>query len=161
MYRIFVLTLVAIYLMACVPGPNPAERVPLESTPAITEPGCQPSLVQKSKSGFPEIQGTMNSEGELWALLFFDTAHAKEELKIVWRITGTDSAFTIQAEHEDGTIIVPIWGPASHGSSTWDRPGKEWGTGFNFPEPGCWTLNATLGETKGQIILNVLPSQPS
>lgn len=161
MYQIILLSLTSIYLVACVPKTNPADSVSLGSTPEITESGCQPSHIQKSNSGFPEIQGTMDSDGELWALLFFDTAHANEDLKIVWRITGTGSAFAAEAQLEDGTSIAPIWGPALHGSSTWDHPGKEWGTGFNFPEPGCWTLHAALGETKGQIILNVLPSGQS
>jgi len=35
-----------------------------------TTPTCQPSPIQTSKIGFQEIQGSMTSEGELWALLF-------------------------------------------------------------------------------------------
>jgi hypothetical protein len=99
----------------------------------------------------------MKSAGELWALLFFDKAQANKEQKIVWRITGTGTQFEVIARHEDGTIIHPIWGPALHGSSTWERPGDEWGTGFNFPKPGCWTLTATLGATTGEIRLEVAP----
>jgi hypothetical protein len=98
----------------------------------------------------------MKSEGEVWALLFFGEAHARQDEKIVWRITGTGQQFEAQARHEDGTIIQPIWGPEYHGSSTWERPGEEWGTGFNFPKPGCWTLTVTRGTTVGEIRLNVL-----
>ncbi len=100
----------------------------------------------------------MKSSGELWALLFFDKAQAQQDLKIVWRITGTGSPFTIKAQHTDGTIVKPIWGPEYHGGSSWQRPGDEWGTGFNFPKPGCWTLTVTLGKTIGEIRLEVLPS---
>jgi hypothetical protein len=110
-----------------------------------------------SKYGFPEIQGTMKSPGELWALLFFDKVQANQEVKIVWRIMGTGGQFEIVAQHEDGTIIHPIWGPEFHDSSNWDRPGDEWGTGFNFPKPGCWTLTVTLGDTSGEIRLEVAP----
>jgi hypothetical protein len=112
--------------------------------------------MQPSSNGFPEVQGTMKSEGEMWALLFFDEAQAKKEAKIVWRITGTGTQLDVQARHEDGTIIQPIWGPEYHGDSTWERPGEEWGTGFNFPKPGCWTLTATRGTTLGEIRLNVV-----
>jgi len=92
----------------------------------------------------------------MWALLFFDEAYANEDLKIVWRITGTSLPFTARAQHEDGEIILPIWGPEFHVSSTWERPGQEWGTGFNFSEPGCWTITVTSGETTGEITLDVL-----
>jgi hypothetical protein len=99
----------------------------------------------------------MHSPGELWALLFFDKAQTNKDEKIVWRIKGTGQRFDIFAQHEDGTIVHPIWGPEYHDSSTWNRPGDEWGTGFNFPKPGCWTLTVTLGATTGDIRLRVLP----
>ena len=147
---------ISIVLAACAPTPNRLGVTPAQPTPIATQPVCQPSLAQPSKNGFPEIQGTMKSEGEIWALLFFDKAYAKQEMKIVWRIKGTGKQFDIKAQHEDGTIIHPIWGPEYHGSSNWERPGDEWGTGFNFPEPGCWTLTVTLGPTTGEIRLDVL-----
>jgi hypothetical protein len=100
----------------------------------------------------------MRSEGEVWALLFFDKAQAEQELKIVWKITGTDGELTVQARGEDGTVLSPVWGPEAHEGSNWNRPGDEWGTGFNFPEPGCWTLTATRGDITGEISLEVPPS---
>ena len=151
---------ISIVLAACAPAPNRPRITPSQSAPIATKPVCQPSLTQPSKHGFPEIQGTMRSDGELWALLFFDKAYAKQEAKIVWRITGTGKQFDITARHEDGTIIHPIWGPEYHGSSNWERPGDEWGTGFNFPESGCWTLTVTLGATTGEIRLEVLAPSP-
>ena len=147
---------ISIVLAACAPTPNRIGATPAQPAPIATQPVCQPSLAQPSKNGFPEIQGTMKSEGEMWALLFFDKAYTKKEEKIVWRITGTGKQFDVKAQHEDGTIIHPIWGPEYHGSSNWERPGDEWGTGFNFPEPGCWTLTVTRGATTGEIRLDVL-----
>lgn len=97
----------------------------------------------------------MNPNGEMWALLFFDNAQALMDEKFVWKITGS-GALDIQAKHEDGTIIHPIWGPEYHPSSNWNHPGDEWGTGFNFPESGCWTLIVTHGIAVGKIYLNVL-----
>jgi hypothetical protein len=117
--------------------------------------GCQPSEAQTSSTGFREIRADMKSRGEVWALLFFDTAHANEDEKIVWRITGESDQLDAQAQSEGGTVIQPIW-KEYHGGSNWQRPGQEWGTGFNFPEPGCWTITVRRGETTGTISLDVL-----
>lgn len=122
---------------------------------AETPMGCQPSKIQKSQNEFLEIQADMKSDGEAWALLFFETARAKEDEKIVWRITGEGDTFDAQAQSEDGRTIQPIW-KEYHGGSNWHRPGQEWGTGFNFPTPGCWTITVTRGETTGTISLEVL-----
>ena len=97
----------------------------------------------------------MQSEGEIWALPFFETAHANDDEKIVWRITGEGDEFQAQAQSEDGAVIQPIW-TEYHGGSSWQRPGQEWGTGFNFPTPGCWTITVSRGETRGAISLDVL-----
>ncbi|RPJ21214.1 MAG: hypothetical protein EHM33_26735 [Chloroflexi bacterium] len=135
-----------------------ANTIPVESTPVATESVCQASPILESPNSFPEIQATMHSEGEIWALLFFGEAHANEDLKIVWRIDapepGTEVRF--QAQNEEGTVVQPIWGPEYHPDSNWERPGTEWGTGFHFPEPGCWTITVTLGATEGEISLDVL-----
>jgi hypothetical protein len=157
MYRLLTLIFFSISVVACTLKLNRVDPAYTEATLVATEPVCQPSLIQKSENSFPEIQGTMKSDGEMCALLFFDEAHANEELKIVWKITGTGFAFAAQAQHEDGTIVLPIWGPEVHTDSNWRRPGEEWGTGFNFPKPGCWTITVTSGETRGEIILDVLP----
>ncbi len=150
MRRLLVILVVSILLAACAPAFNSTR-----TTPIATQSACQPSQTQPSKNGFPEIQGTMKSDGEMWALLFFDKAQAKQDEKIVWRITGTGMQLDAQAKHEDGTIIHPSWGPEYHGGSNWERPGEEWGTGFNFPKPGCWTLTITRGTTIGEIRLAV------
>ena len=121
-------------------------------TPAPT--ACLPSKIQKSPDGFLEIQADMKPYGEAWALLFFETAHTKEDEKIVWRITGEGDTFEAQAQSTDGATIQPIW-KEYHGGSNWRRPGQEWGTGFNFPTSGCWTVTVTRGETTGTISLDV------
>lgn len=144
MRQLFMLITTLVLLAACTSATE---------TPA----GCQPSKIQTSPNGFREIQGDMSSEGELWALLFFETAHANEEVKIVWRITGEGDGFEAQAQSEQGAILQPIW-KQYHEGSNWQRPGQEWGTGFNFPEPGCWTITVTHGETTGTISLDVSAS---
>jgi hypothetical protein len=154
--QMFIALVGLILLAACTLTPNGLGTNLVLPTPTATQLACQPSQTQLSKDGFSEIQGKMRSKGEIWALLFFDKAYAKKDEKIVWRIDGVGKQFDIQAQHEDGTIIHPIWGPEYHTSSNWDRPGSEWGTGFNFPEAGCWTLTVTLGDTTGEIYLDVL-----
>jgi hypothetical protein len=150
MRRLFLVIGISILLAACVPTSNNILNI---ST--ATRPACQPSKIQKSENEFLEIQGSMKSEGEVWALLFFETAHTNEDEKIVWRITGEGDEFHAQAQSEDGTILTPIW-TEYHGGSNWQRPGQEWGTGFNFPKPGCWEITVTRGETTGEIALDVL-----
>ena len=145
---------ISIVLAACTPISNQQGATATQSTSVATQPACQASQIRPSKIVVPETQGTMKSDGEMWALLFFDQAKAKEDEKIVWRITGTGKQFDVQAKHEDGTIIRPSW-IEYHGSSNWERPGEEWGTGFNFPKPGCWTLTVTRGTTIGEIRLDV------
>jgi len=162
MRQLFVLIAILVLLAACtsatempviVPATETSTSIPATETPAV----CQPSEILDTQVAFGEIQGEMQSEGELWALLFFKTAYTKAEQKIVWRITGEGGEFEAQAQSESGTIIQPIW-KQYHESSTWERPGLEWGTGFNFPEPGCWTITVTYGETTGTISLDVLGS---
>ena len=135
---------------AATPAPEPTATA--TSTPVV----CEPSEIQKTDNGMTEIQGTMHSDGEVWALLFFGTPYVDGELKIVWRITGTGQDFTVEARHEDGTVLEPFWGPQYHEDSTWERPGEEWGTSFIFPAPGCWTVIATRGATIGEIRLDVV-----
>jgi hypothetical protein len=154
----FFVTLTVILSIGCIIGCTALTSTPTsELLATATLAACQPSRIQTSKIKFPEIQGTMITDGEMWALLFFDKVHAKEDVKIVWRMTGSDKQFTVVARHEDGTVISPIWGPDNHGGSNWDHPGYEWGTGFNFPKPGCWTLTATRGKIIGEIRLDILP----
>lgn len=140
---------------ACAP---PITASPPASQPLATaaDAACEPSRLQPSPFGIPEIQATMRSDGELWALLFFRQARANEEVKIVWRITG-DGQFTAEARHEDGTVVAPSKGPTAHPGSNWERPGLEWGTLFTFPKTGCWTLTGLLGTTSGVVHLEVEP----
>lgn len=99
-----------------------------------TQSVYQHSKIQKSDNSFPEIQGTMKSDGELWALLFFDSATPSKDLKFAWRITSSGEGldFHAQAQNESGKTILPIWEPEYHGGSSWQRPGIEWGAGFLF-----------------------------
>ncbi len=98
------------------------------TTPAIaaTHGPCPRTarLGRGSSSGFPEQQG-VGVGATLWALFFGDEVVAGQEIKVVWRMTGS-GGLSISATGPDAKIVQPEWGPESHGSSSWDRPG---GTG--------------------------------
>jgi len=144
MHKLFLYFAISILLAACA-----------RSKSAEIHSACEPSKIQKSKNEFLEIQGKMKSDGEIWALLFFETAHTSEDEKIVWRVTGEVDEFQSEARSEEGTIITPVW-VDYHGGPNWQRPGQEWGTGFNFPKAGCWTITVTRGATTGTISIDVL-----
>ena len=159
MRTLLLLIVIPYLLLSCAPATVAPTALPPTHTPTTVPTGtpvvCQPSKIQESQIGFGEIQGEMQSGGELWALLFFKNAWAKADQKIIWRITGESGSFEAQAQNETGMVIEPIW-LEYHDGSNWERPGQEWGTGFNFPEPGCWTITVTYGETIGTISLKVL-----
>ena len=128
-----------------------------QTAPANSQ--CQPFKIGTDTSGFPEIQGRSDTQ-TLWALLFpyHLPVWSDEDLKIVWRMTGTGD-FNLKAQHIDGTVILPMWGPEEHGGSSWQRPGDEWGTGFHFPEAGCWRILVQRGMDIGEVDLLVVPNQ--
>lgn len=132
---------------------------PATAQTASPDSSCQPFKIDADTSAFPEIQGRSDTQ-TLWALLFpyHLPVWSDEDLKIVWRMTGTGK-FSVMAQHTDGTLIQPIWGPESHVDSTWKRPGSEWGTGFHFPQAGCWRILVQLGKDTGEVDLLIVPNQ--
>jgi hypothetical protein len=61
----------------------------------------------------------------------------------------------MEAEGPGGLAIGPIDGPTYHGGSNWVRPGDQWGTGWEFPVPGCWTFRVETGAFTAEISLDV------
>jgi hypothetical protein len=103
-------------------------------------------------TGLIEVHGTATPGASLWALVFDRVpVPMSKQVKIVWRMTGA-GAFTVAARDARGPARLP-GGPGRHGSSTWDRPGKGWGTVFVFPRPGCWHLLASRGTASGDVWL--------
>lgn len=117
---------------------------------------CTPYAVLNRADSFPEVQGKSDVQ-TVWALLFPNhlPIWIDEDVKIVWRMTGS-GAFSLTAQHPDGTTINPIWGPEEHGGSSWDRPGEEWGTGLRFPKAGCWRVVVQRGSDLGEVDLLVV-----
>ena len=109
---------------------------------------------QRSETSFPELRGVV-PDGELWALIFGDYPPRQgREIKIVWRMTG-EGAVALSATGPTGRRITPLWGPEPHTGSNWVRPGDEWGSGWRFPEPGCWTVHLIRGTDHGRVGIRV------
>ena len=77
------------------------------------------------------------------------------ELKIVWRATGEDD-LTVRYWSPDGRPGELVFGPEPHGGGSYDRPGGEWGTGFNFDELGCWHIHLERGIGSGDAWIEVV-----
>lgn len=137
--------------------PNPSPTASLSVLPSFTPPSrCQPASPIGNASVGPEAHG-IATNAQLWALIMSTTGipvTAKHEVKIVWRMTGSGEVhFT--AYSLNGRQVAPIWGPDEHGGSNWNRPGEEWGTGFNFPVNGCWDIHVTRDGAAGDVWLDV------
>ncbi len=66
------------------------------------------------------------------------------EYKIVWRVTG-NGPLRLLVKGPDGRDRSLVWGPAFHEQSTLTWRGQEWGAGFQFDAPGCWSIRAVRG----------------
>jgi len=80
---------------------------------------------------------------------------AGDELKIVWRMTGT-GPLGVDVTGPNGVRQALVFGPEAHvGGSSYHRPGDEWGTGFRFTKPGCWHIHLSRRDTSGDVWLDV------
>jgi hypothetical protein len=89
-----------------------------------------------------EIRG-VSRDVQLWGVALGPghvPPRAGEELKIVWRMTGA-GPLRIAFTAPDGHRAPLVFGPEAHRTSSYDRPGDEWGTGFRFVAPGCWHIH--------------------
>jgi len=117
-------------------------------------PDCQPA----SPIAGTEVMGTAPG-GSLYGLLFAGeppSVVAGQEIKIVWRMTGT-GAFAASAHSGDADARL-TFGPEAHSGSNYVRPGDEWGTGWIFPTAGCWDVHLSRGDLDGHVWLNVQPA---
>jgi hypothetical protein len=152
-------------LVACGAGPStpsqpayasaqsPAQGSPAYEATAKPAATCPPTA---QIGGLAERQGVAGDGATLWAL-FFPTEPmltVGQEIKVVWRMTGSGD-FSIVAAGPGATTIKPVWGPEPHLSSTWNRPGDEWGTGWVFPAAGCWTISASRSNNSGYLVVRV------
>jgi hypothetical protein len=123
----------------------------------LGQPGCQPPSPIDRWQGFPEVKGT-SDHIQMWGLIMAQGAsyqvHPNEDVKIVWRVTGSGGLQLVTLDPR-GRPHPLQWGPDAHGSSTYTRPGEEWGAGYLFTQPGCWTLRAIRGTASASVWLNI------
>jgi hypothetical protein len=63
-------------------------------------------------------------------------------VKLIIRMTGA-GALSANVVDPSGTTQALDWGPEPHTSSSFGRPGDEWGMAVTFDKPGCWQLAFT------------------
>ena len=164
------LSALALTLTACTGTPTSSSTrtsttptPPTATTPhrpsSLGRPDCDPPS-PISRTGFPEVQGT-SSQVQLWGLIMAtgpdNPLRVNEQVKIVWRITGSGDLH-LSSIGPNGRPHPLLWGPDPHllGSS-YQRPGEEWGAGYLFTQPGCWTLHATRGVATADVWLEIAP----
>jgi hypothetical protein len=129
------------------------------SPTGLGQPPCrQPSHITRG-AGFPEVEGSSN-DVRLWGLIMADgpdnPLRVNEQVKIVWRVTGAGELRLTSIGPDGGTHPLK-WGPDAHVSSTYRRPGEEWGAGYLFTQPGCWQLHTVRGDATADVWLNIAP----
>ena len=134
-------------------SPGPSQGPASGSSAPVAPSTCPPSAEVTGSGEMVERQGTGDGV-TLWALFFSSPVTVGQEVKVVWRMTGSGE-FSVSATGPDGVEVKPVWGPEPHGGSSWDRPGEEWGTGWVFPAAGCWTVSATRTSGSGNLVLRL------
>jgi hypothetical protein len=125
-------------------------------------PGCSPASPRnRDSTGFAQTEVFGTAVGaQLWALgatvpggdsAALDGAIGTTK-KIIFRMTSRVPA-NFYAVAPDGSRLPPVWGPDAHAGSNWNRPGYEWGAGFNFTQVGCWQIHAGSPPAQGDVWL--------
>ncbi|MGP4026825.1 hypothetical protein [Actinomadura sp. 3N407] len=122
-------------------------------------PGCRPAspVAPYGGDGLPEVRATGNgirARGLIMVPGGYPPLRAGRELKIVWRVTGSEP-LRATTTGPDGRDRPVLWGPERHGGSSYHRPGDEWGVGYRLDEPGCWRLRLTRGTGSADAWLRV------
>lgn len=149
---------VAVMAFACAPS----QGSPSSGSSATTHPspvaaaGCAPASPSGAFAG--EVQGTATG-GTVWAWFMQSyPPQAGVEDKTIWRLNGPSTAGLVPTFTLNGPASAMgrlDWGPDYHLSSTWNRPGDEYGTGLLFPVAGCWDLHVSLGPVTGDVYVAV------
>ena len=150
-WRVVALAVTFVSISAC---SSPSRSTPSSVAVGGTfgQPGCHPA----SPVANGEIQGRASPGISLWGLTFGQPLSAGTQIKIVWRMTGV-GPLVVTPLAPDGRTRSLLWGPAYHLSSSWHRPGQEWGTGFVFDQPGCWHIELTRTTGRADVYLEVIP----
>jgi hypothetical protein len=155
---------VAVATIACSSPSTTADQASGSPSPSVAgyiaslgSAGCKPAAAfhgWQGQGGFPEV-GLDSSRGSFWALVFTPVPPPTgTDVKVVWRMTGS-GPFTFSILDATGKAASLDWGPTGHGSSDWNHPGDEVGTGFTFPHAGCWNIHVARSDVAGDLWLEV------
>ena len=137
-------------------GPVPLSTSVSASVVATSTPiGCNETPTLMS-GGVTEVRG-LATDASVYGLLFLTHAgpvRVGDELKIVWRMTGS-GGLAVSYTGPDGEAGSLTFGPERHGASSYDRPGDEWGTGLRFDQAGCWWIHLQRSTGSGDVWLAV------
>lgn len=146
------LLLVTLALAACAPfrsddvAPAPSESLyPLMMGRALCNPPS-PRIPERNLA-FGVVVGT-TTPGQSMHAVMEPVIRAREEAKIVLRLTGTGT-LTTYATNESAARIDPTLVQPHSGTS--GGQGDEWGVFFRFPDAGCWRIHAERGDAAGDI----------
>jgi len=137
-----------------------------EAGPAAAEK-CTPSITEAEPLLPIEVAAASSPDFEVWALIFNSwqiglgdplRLPVGREIKIVWRATG-EGEVSFSASGPRGETLEPIWGPDRHLGSNWNRPGDEWGTGWQIPVEGCWSITVERGGARATVSATVFADE--
>jgi hypothetical protein len=143
----------ALWLASCTSGGSGQTSAHNPGTLTGDVLGCPhtPSSARHWGMGSSEIEAAATG-GRVWALVEGGIpVPAQRDVKIIWRVTG-NGTLTLMAVNRAGESLRAE-DVAAHDGSSWRRPGDEWGSAWNFPEPGCWDLHVERGTTVADVWL--------
>ena len=148
-WRVIAVAATVLWIGGC-SSPSRPTSPPVAVDSSVGRPGCRPaSLVSNG-----EVQGSASRGISLWGLTGGQPLSVGAQIKIVWRMTGV-GPLVVTPVAPDGRTRSLLWGPAYHLSSSYHRPGQEWGTGFVFDQPGCWHIELSRTIGRGDVYLEV------
>jgi hypothetical protein len=120
--------------------------------------GC----AQPTVRGLPGAAVELTAGERLWSAWLAYPPVAGEAITVLWRAEGfVPRELGIRGADDAGHRLAVEFGPSPvlpqlrGGGLAWPRPGREWGTRFLFPQPGCWRVEVDAGEAGGELTLQV------
>ena len=132
----------------------------IDTAPAAARAAGAESACTRTTTFAGNVAHVPSRAGSVWALALGPgrlPPKAGDDLKIVWRVTGT-GPLRIAFTGPDGTPRPLAFGPERHRASSFRRPGGEWGTGFHFDRAGCWQIRVDRGRVHATARLLVAQS---
>jgi hypothetical protein len=141
-------------------GPNLTEdQDPLARASSISNlpsnvgpANCQPPSPADQIDLGLEIHGA-GDRVDVWAL--FETEaplRSGQEIRTWWRVGGSRALelVLVGANRE-----IPVEGARPDPTLPWNRPGDQWLSTIEFPQPGCWRISVARGEAHGDVWVDV------